>query len=209
MTTALVLGVLRWLVLVAEIAVALPIAYLAVITIAALISSSRRSRRMFAPPTNPPTFAFLIPAHDEAALIRTLLASLARQHYPPDRYAVCVVADNCSDATAAIARAAGAEVFERYHDTERGKGYALSWLLSELDRRGHRASTGRPYVAVRAGGIQDDGCEVVVLGRGHHIRLHDGARREDAGDFAPDEAAPRRADLLADGDLVPACDEAG
>ncbi len=133
-----VLSVLRWMALAAEIAVAVPTAYLAAITIAALIAQARRKRRMFAPPTHPPVFAVLIPAHNEAALIGALLASLERQRYPRERYVVCVVADNCSDATAAVAEAAGAEVFERHDVTQRGKGYALSWLLAELERRGRR-----------------------------------------------------------------------
>lgn len=145
-----VLSVLRWLVLAAEIAVALPIVYLAVITVAALIAQARRKRRMFAPPTTPPTFAILIPAHNEAALIGTLLASLERQRYPRDRYTVCVVADNCTDATAARAAAAGAEVFERHDMTKRGKGYALSWLLAELERRGWRFDA---YVVIDADSV--------------------------------------------------------
>ncbi|HEX6796083.1 MAG TPA: glycosyltransferase family 2 protein [Ktedonobacterales bacterium] len=144
------LSVLRWVVLAAEIVVALPIVYLAAITCAALIAQARRKRRMFAPPTDPPTFAFLIPAHDEEALIGTLLASLKRQRYPAERYTVCVVADNCGDATAPIAEAAGAEVFERHDVTQRGKGYALSWLLAELDRRGQRYDA---YVVIDADSV--------------------------------------------------------
>lgn len=144
------LSTLRWLLLAAEIVVALPIAYLAVITIAALIAQVRRRRRMFAPPTNPPTFAILIPAHNEAALIGTLLASLERQRYPRERYTVCVVADNCTDATAAVAGACGATVFERHDVSQRGKGYALSWLLAALERRGRRYDA---YVVIDADSV--------------------------------------------------------
>lgn len=145
-----VLSVLRWLLLAAEIVVALPIVYLAAITSAALIAQAQRKRRMFAPPTNPPAFVFLIPAHDEEALIGTLLASLERQRYPRGRYAVCVVADNCADTTAEIAAAAGVEVFERHDVTQRGKGHALSWLLAELDRRGRRYDA---YVVIDADSV--------------------------------------------------------
>lgn len=145
-----VLSVLRGLLLAAEIAVALPIVYLAEIAGAALIAQARRRRRMFAPQTNPPTFAFLIPAHDEEALIGTLLASLRQQRYPDSHYTVCVVADNCHDATAAIAEAAGAVVFERHDVTRRGKGYALSWLLGELERRGERFDA---YVVIDADSV--------------------------------------------------------
>lgn len=144
------LSALRWLVLAAEIAVALPIAYLAVITSAALIAQARRRRRLFAPPTNPPTFAILIPAHNEEALIGTLLESLEQQRYPRERYTVGVVADNCTDATAGVAAAAGAAVFERHDVTQRGKGYALSWLLDELERRGRRYDA---YVVIDADSV--------------------------------------------------------
>jgi cellulose synthase/poly-beta-1,6-N-acetylglucosamine synthase-like glycosyltransferase len=141
---------LRWLLLAAEIALALPIAYLAVITCAALIAQARRRRRLFAPPTNPPTFAVLIPAHNEEALIGSSLASLAGLRYPRERYAICVVADNCTDATAAIARAADAVVFERHDTSKRGKGYALNWLLAELARRGQQYDA---YVVVDADSV--------------------------------------------------------
>jgi len=133
------IGLLRWVVLAAELALALPIIYLSAITIAALATDMRRRRRMSVArslPTPTPTFAFLVPAHNEETLLGTLLASLTRQEYPHDRYAVCVVADNCSDDTATVARTAGAQVFERRDTTRRGKGYALSWILAQLDARG-------------------------------------------------------------------------
>ena len=71
-----------------------------------------------------PTVAVLMPAHDEALVIRDTLGSVMHQLRDGDR--VLVVADNCSDATAELARAAGAEVLERRHDTDRGKGFALA-----------------------------------------------------------------------------------
>lgn len=67
--------------------------------------------------------AVLVPAHDEAAVIRSTLASISSQLREGDR--LLVVADNCSDDTAALARAAGAEVVERRNELLRGKGYAL------------------------------------------------------------------------------------
>jgi cellulose synthase/poly-beta-1,6-N-acetylglucosamine synthase-like glycosyltransferase len=77
-------------------------------------------------------FAILVPAHNEEALIGRLLASLNALDYPRDRYTVCVVADNCTDTTAAIAREHGARVYERFDDTQRAKGFALRWLLQQL-----------------------------------------------------------------------------
>jgi len=67
--------------------------------------------------------AVLMPAHNEAAVLRTTIDSATSQLLAGDR--LVVVADNCSDATAAIARQAGAEVVERQDSLRRGKGFAL------------------------------------------------------------------------------------
>ncbi|HEX5369136.1 MAG TPA: glycosyltransferase family 2 protein [Dehalococcoidia bacterium] len=74
-------------------------------------------------------FAVLVPAHNEEALLGRLLTSLDDLDYPKTLYEVYVVADNCTDATAAIARGAGVNVFERSDDAARGKGQALRWLM--------------------------------------------------------------------------------
>lgn len=70
-------------------------------------------------------FDIVVPAHDEAAVIEGVIASLLRLDWPADGFRVLVVADNCSDATAALARAAGAAVLERQDKDKRGKGHAL------------------------------------------------------------------------------------
>lgn len=70
-------------------------------------------------------FDVIVPAHDEAALIHRTVTRLQLLDWPPGRFRILVVADNCSDATAAIAREAGAEVLERRDQQNRGKGYAL------------------------------------------------------------------------------------
>ena len=72
----------------------------------------------------------LVPAHNEAAGISATLASIQTQLEQGDR--VLVVADNCSDATAATARAAGAETIERRDAIRRGKGYALDFGVRHL-----------------------------------------------------------------------------
>ena len=84
------------------------------------------------PPTSAPSgpassldgVAVLIPAHNEAASLGATLDSLLA-HCPPTQ--IWVIADNCTDDTADIARAKGVHVHERHHDTERGKGYALAF----------------------------------------------------------------------------------
>lgn len=81
-------------------------------------------------------FAILIPAHNEELLLPRLLASIRKQEYPSNRFDAIVVADNCADSTAAIARREGAIVFERVDERNHGKGYAIKWALdtNELDK---------------------------------------------------------------------------
>jgi cellulose synthase/poly-beta-1,6-N-acetylglucosamine synthase-like glycosyltransferase len=81
-------------------------------------------------------FDVIVPAHNEAAAIEGVVANLRRLDWPADGFRVLVIADNCTDSTAALARAAGAEVLER-HDTEhRGKGYALDFAFRASQARG-------------------------------------------------------------------------
>jgi cellulose synthase/poly-beta-1,6-N-acetylglucosamine synthase-like glycosyltransferase len=90
-------------------------------------------RRGAAQPQGPrPTVAVLMPAHDEATGIRQSLENLRPQLLPTDR--LVVIADNCSDDTAGIAAAAGAEVIERRDATRRGKGFALDFGVRHLER---------------------------------------------------------------------------
>jgi len=72
----------------------------------------------------------LVPAHDEAAGIAHTIGCVRRQL--PDGARLLVVADNCTDSTATIAREAGAEVVERSDAVLRGKGYALDFGLRRL-----------------------------------------------------------------------------
>lgn len=77
-----------------------------------------------------PPLAVLVPAHDEAAGIAATLQALRAQLRPGDR--LLVVADNCSDETARVALAEGAEVIERQDADRRGKGYALAFGIDRL-----------------------------------------------------------------------------
>jgi len=72
----------------------------------------------------------LMPAHDEAEGITASIISVRRELGPLDR--LLVVADNCSDGTAQVARDAGAEVLERVDLARRGKGFALDWGIRHL-----------------------------------------------------------------------------
>jgi glycosyltransferase involved in cell wall biosynthesis len=74
--------------------------------------------------------AILVPAHNESVHILPTLRCLKEQLQPSDR--LVVIADNCQDDTAALARASGAEVLERQHANLRGKGYALAFGVDAL-----------------------------------------------------------------------------
>lgn len=76
------------------------------------------------PPAKVTSAAVIVPAHDEAMIIEATIAAL-KDALPP-RCRLLVVADNCSDKTAALARSAGASVVERRSETGRGKGFALA-----------------------------------------------------------------------------------
>jgi 1,2-diacylglycerol 3-beta-glucosyltransferase len=74
----------------------------------------------------------LIPAHNEALNLPVVLDRLKELDYPADDYTLVVIADNCTDGTAAVAQAHGAEVLERVDADRRGKGYALEWAIGLL-----------------------------------------------------------------------------
>lgn len=78
----------------------------------------------------PPRIAVIVPARDESAGLPDTLANIQAQL--PRTARLVVVADNCSDDTAAIAAAAGAEVVERHDLAKIGKGYALDCGLRHL-----------------------------------------------------------------------------
>ena len=81
----------------------------------------------------PNRYAILIAARNEEAVLPHLLDSIAAQDYPGAIHTF-VVADNCTDRTAALAEAHGATVFRRFNKTQVGKGYALNYLLSKIDQ---------------------------------------------------------------------------
>jgi cellulose synthase/poly-beta-1,6-N-acetylglucosamine synthase-like glycosyltransferase len=77
-------------------------------------------------PARTPFFDVIVPAHNEAGGIQRTVANLRQLDWPAERFRVVVVADNCSDDTARVAREAGAVVIERRDPENRGKGYALA-----------------------------------------------------------------------------------
>ena len=77
-----------------------------------------------------PKTTVLVPAHNEAAQIRSVLETVMGQLTKRDN--LVVIADNCEDNTAAIARETGATVIERFNLDKRGKGYALDYGLKYI-----------------------------------------------------------------------------
>ncbi|MBF2018728.1 MAG: glycosyltransferase [Hydrococcus sp. C42_A2020_068] len=75
--------------------------------------------------------AVLVPAHNEAASIEKTLETLLPQVAAPE--SIVVIADNCTDDTAAIARQYGVTVIERQDSQRWGKGYALDYGLQHLE----------------------------------------------------------------------------
>ncbi len=94
------------------------------------------------PPKNPNymekrRFAILIAARNEQAVLPHLLESIANQDFPADQITTYVVADNCTDDTARVAAEHGAIVYERFNKKQVGKGYALDYLLTQIQKDGH------------------------------------------------------------------------
>lgn len=117
---------IAWLV---ALLLALPTAWLLLQTIAAAMASRT-------PPNLPPSMtrgpvAVLVPAHDEEAGLAATLRTIVPELRPGDR--LLVVADNCSDDTARVAREEGADVVERDDPVRRGKGYALDAGIRALE----------------------------------------------------------------------------
>lgn len=134
--TALLLALVAVLV----VAVSVPgTAELVLLTLGGVMPPARR-RRWAAPCPTPQRLVVVVPAHDEAAGIGRCVASLRTAFHlgaPLDAgehpsCPIVVVADNCTDATASVARAAGARVFERHDTARRGKGYALEFAFANL-----------------------------------------------------------------------------
>ncbi|WP_376774583.1 glycosyltransferase family 2 protein [Clostridium thailandense] len=79
-------------------------------------------------------FALLVAAHNEEMVVGKIVDSLKELDYPKELYDIFVIADNCTDETADIARRHGGNVYERKVPDKRGKGYALEWMFDIIFR---------------------------------------------------------------------------
>ena len=76
-------------------------------------------------------FMMIIPAHNEEKVVGNLVESLQNLDYDKNLYDIYVIADNCTDTTAQIAKDAGAIVYERFDEEHKTKGFALQWFLQQ------------------------------------------------------------------------------
>lgn len=90
--------------------------------------------KVFAKTEHMHKYAVLIPARNEETVIGNLLDSIKGQDYPAELISVFVVADNCDDKTAQIARSKGAICYERFDNEHRTKGFALKFLFENIER---------------------------------------------------------------------------
>ena len=77
-------------------------------------------------------FVVLVPAHNEASVIGQTVNRILGMQYKQELFDVIVIADNCDDSTAKIARESGAECFEREDRIAIGKGFALGWYFRNV-----------------------------------------------------------------------------
>ena len=76
-------------------------------------------------------FMMILPAHNEASVIGALIESLQALDYPKELYDIYVIADNCTDNTAQIAKDLGTIVYERFDEKKKTKGFAMQWFLNQ------------------------------------------------------------------------------
>ena len=96
--------------------------------------------RKFKPAKKKHKYAILIAARNEKNVIGNLLDSINKQDYPSELLTTFVVADNCTDNTAEIARKHGAVCYERFDNEHKTKGFALQYLLEKIEEEYGRMS---------------------------------------------------------------------
>jgi len=90
--------------------------------------------RKFKPAKKNHKYAIMIAARNEEKVIGNLLDSINKQDYPKELITIFVVADNCNDNTAKIARSKGAICYERFNNEKKTKGFALQYLCEQIGK---------------------------------------------------------------------------
>ncbi len=106
--------------------------YQFIYTLVAVVLKKPLGRKPETVPHRLNSYAVLIAARNEETVIGNLIQSLKEQDYPEEVIKIFVVADNCTDRTAFIAKNLGATVYVRRSSHKIGKGYALEYLLEQI-----------------------------------------------------------------------------
>lgn len=115
----------------------------------------RRAKKQPDIPVKEHRFAAIISARNESAVIGQLLDTIRDQKYPAELLDAIVIADNCTDHTAQVAREHGAIVYERFNQEKVGKGYALNYAFQHIaDDYGDRYYDA--YVIIDADNLLDE-----------------------------------------------------
>jgi len=124
--------VVDWVLLLANVAILPYFLFLLLIAVAAM----RARRSQLTADEVRSRILIVIPAHDEESGVGLTVGSCRASAYPESLFSVVVIADNCSDRTAAVAADAGARVVERFDSVKKSKGYAIEFLIERLVESG-------------------------------------------------------------------------
>lgn len=80
-------------------------------------------------------YGIIIPARNEEKVVAGLIESCLKNDYPQDKLEIFVIAHNCTDKTAEIARKYGVHVYEYNNEKEKTKGYALKYIFEQIDKQ--------------------------------------------------------------------------
>lgn len=124
---------MRTLIILLDIVILVPFLFFSLyLALLSLLAMTRRLRHFDNPPDEHRQFAILVPAHNEETVLEKTLQSLKAIDYPNNLFDILVIVDNCTDNTASISRAMGANTYERFDAEKIGKGHALRWCMDEL-----------------------------------------------------------------------------
>lgn len=118
-----------------------------------LVALTRKQKKFMASKNH--KFAVVIAARNEEAVIGQLIDSIRWQKYPAELIDVFVVADNCTDDTAGVARSKGCFVYERQNKEQVGKGYAMDYLFGQI-RENHSEAGYEAFMVFDADNIVDE-----------------------------------------------------
>lgn len=91
------------------------------------------AKKLFPPTEQKLKYGIIIGARNEERVIGALIDSIQKTDYPQDKLQIFVIAHNCTDATAEIARSKGATVYEYNNDAERTVGYAYKHIFGKIN----------------------------------------------------------------------------